>query len=530
MKRVLLLVGLGIGVWVEAQWKTGTLNETTIKVLSNGSTRPALFYIPTDFTANPNKKYPIIFHGHGMGECSNNTGNNVWGLANEGLIKNIYTGTKPTGYINGAPVEAIVIAPQDSIYGVRPAWFNTMLSYVFKTFEGRIDSSRIYLEGYSAAGWEVIGSIANQTDTNNRKFISALWAMSPATQDLDWSHVHDIGKLNIPVFLTAGDVNTSPEVSYKSWMLKLKASIDSFATTNKALYHLFPGDNHCCWASHIVPDNTYPELGNINQMDWLFSKQNRWYTDTYGNKDSFSTSPASYTSIPVKIEAESYTNMSGVQIEQTGDGGGGQVVGWIDTKDWMDYNVNADSAGTYTLNFRVASPNSGGQVQLKSADGNILTTVSAPTTGGWDVYTTISTIVTLPAGKQTLRIYASNGGWSINWLEFKSEKATPSTALALSKKQAAISLVAGKAYKHSLELYPNPVSEILEMEYNDKETGKVTIDIYNGTGVLFQRKEFEKKQVLLQNKLDLSSLLPGAYFIIVTINKERKEVKEFIKQ
>ena len=67
----------------------------------------------------------------------------------------------------------------------------------------------------------------------------------------------------------------------------------------------------------------------------------------------------------IKIEAESYSQMSGVQTENTLDVGGGLNVGWQDNYDWMDYPVNVSTAGTYTVNFRVSSFFSGAQFQLK---------------------------------------------------------------------------------------------------------------------------------------------------------------------
>ena len=51
--------------------------------------------------------------------------------------------------------------------------------------------------------------------------------------------------------------------------------------------------------------------------------------------------PASTTlAIPGRIQAESYTTMSGIQTQATGDGGTGLNVGYIDQGDWMDYSVN----------------------------------------------------------------------------------------------------------------------------------------------------------------------------------------------
>ena len=125
--------------------------------------------------------------------------------------------------------------------------------------------------------------------------------------------------------------------------------------------------------------------------------------------------------IPGKIEAENYFAMSGISTELTSDVGGGMNVGYIDNGDWMDYNTNVMTAGTYTVNFRVASPTSGGQIQLRKSDGTVLATLAVPQTGGWQTWATISTAVSLQAGNQTLRVFSGNSTqWNINWLDFVS--------------------------------------------------------------------------------------------------------------
>ncbi|MEO6001451.1 MAG: carbohydrate-binding protein [Chitinophagaceae bacterium] len=123
--------------------------------------------------------------------------------------------------------------------------------------------------------------------------------------------------------------------------------------------------------------------------------------------------------IPGKIEAENFLKMFGVMNEKTSDEGGGLNVGWIEMGDWMDYKVNVASAGTYTVNFRVASPFAGLQLQLKNDDGVVLTTVNVPQTNGFQIWKTVTATVNLTEGSQTLKIYSVQNGWlNINWLEF----------------------------------------------------------------------------------------------------------------
>ena len=121
------------------------------------------------------------------------------------------------------------------------------------------------------------------------------------------------------------------------------------------------------------------------------------------------------------IQSENYFANNGVQTQGTGDVGGGLNVGWIDAHDWMAYsNINIPTSGTYTIEYRVASPNSGGRVQLDLNAGSIiLGAVDIPNTGGWQNWTTISHTVNMNAGTYNFGVYALGGGWNINWFRIK---------------------------------------------------------------------------------------------------------------
>jgi non-lysosomal glucosylceramidase len=126
--------------------------------------------------------------------------------------------------------------------------------------------------------------------------------------------------------------------------------------------------------------------------------------------------PVSGKVIPGMIEAESYNAMSGIQTETCSEGG--LDVGWIDAGDWMDYNVTVQTTKAYTVQFRVASPYANTQLQLKLGS-TVLTTVTAPNTGGWQVWQTATATVNLNVGSQTLRVYAVTNGWNFNWMNFQ---------------------------------------------------------------------------------------------------------------
>ncbi|MBN2441007.1 MAG: carbohydrate-binding protein [Spirochaetales bacterium] len=130
--------------------------------------------------------------------------------------------------------------------------------------------------------------------------------------------------------------------------------------------------------------------------------------------------PSTWAPIPGTIEAENYDNMSGIQTEACSEGG--ENVGWIEAGDWMDYNVSI-TAGTYTVSYRVASLDTGGSLSLQIG-GTTYNTVSFAATGGWQTWTSVTGTVTLPGGNQTIRIYANQTGWNINYFTFTGTVAT----------------------------------------------------------------------------------------------------------
>jgi endoglucanase len=69
--------------------------------------------------------------------------------------------------------------------------------------------------------------------------------------------------------------------------------------------------------------------------------------------------------------------------------------------------VNAALAGVYTVNFRVATPNTGAKLQIRKSDGTVLATVNIPRTGGYQTWGIVSTTISIPAGQQTLRIIST---------------------------------------------------------------------------------------------------------------------------
>ncbi|MGI4872322.1 MAG: carbohydrate-binding protein [Janthinobacterium lividum] len=161
------------------------------------------------------------------------------------------------------------------------------------------------------------------------------------------------------------------------------------------------------------------------------------------------------------IEAENYSSMSGVQIETCTDTGGGQNVGYIDTKDFMVYNsINFPTSGAYTVEYRVASIN-GGQLSSDLNAGSIaLGNLTVPATGGWQNWTTIAQTVNVNAGTYNFGVFAQAGGWNLNWLRIT--KQASSSARSAVGATSAVSLASAASLSSrtfTADLYPNPSSQ-----------------------------------------------------------------------
>jgi hypothetical protein len=128
---------------------------------------------------------------------------------------------------------------------------------------------------------------------------------------------------------------------------------------------------------------------------------------------------AAYNVTSVNGTANSYRS-DGVDLEACTDTGCGYDLGWTAAGQWFNYTVNVASAGTYAVSLRLASPSGvSDALHIANSSGTSLSSaVSAPATGGWQDWTTVTTTVTLPAGQQTLTVDQDNAGWNIHYLTF----------------------------------------------------------------------------------------------------------------
>lgn len=215
------------------------------------------------------------------------------------------------------------------------------------------------------------------------------------------------------------------------------------------------------------------------------------------------------------IQAESYSAMSGVQTETTTDAGGGLNVGWIDANDWMAYPaVNIPAAGTYTVEYRVASLSGGGSLQIETAGGSpVYGSIAIPSTGGWQNWTTIKHTITLPAGSRSFGIKALSGGWNLNWfrvtqgLKSAGDDETFAEPLQLT----------------DVRLFPNPVDNMLSIAAGTEINEVLVSDMLGKT--ILRNADISGSEA----QIDVSSLKNGIYILSVVCN-DNIIAKQFLKK
>jgi len=206
--------------------------------------------------------------------------------------------------------------------------------------------------------------------------------------------------------------------------------------------------------------------------------------------------------IPGLIQAESFTNQSGLVTENTTDTGGGLNIGYTDLNDYAEYPVFISQSGIYDLNLRVAAQWQSGQIEIsliENGTSEILGLFNLPVTGGWQSWVTSSNEVDLVAGVYTLKVRVAQPGFNFNWMELLYSDSNLSTNIV-------------EVIKPYISLYPNPVNSSLTVKTTQNNIiDNITLFDISGRVILVK-----KGTNSVSEKINLSSLSNGSYFIKIS--------------
>lgn len=158
--------------------------------------------------------------------------------------------------------------------------------------------------------------------------------------------------------------------------------------------------------------------------------------------------------LPKLVQAENYATRNGIRVEETEDTSGFLNISDVAAGEWVEYNVNG-AANTYTVTSRVASL-TGGTISVL-VDGVQKATITAPATGGLQVWSQANTSLTLTAGAHKLRL-VFNAEVNLNWMKFAVGTSTSSSsAVVISSSKPSSSVAPSSSSKPSSSSVPSSV-------------------------------------------------------------------------
>ena len=204
--------------------------------------------------------------------------------------------------------------------------------------------------------------------------------------------------------------------------------------------------------NHVIPgeiafaDYDLGALG-VSYMDYDYMRTG------VGDQTSHGNSGWSYRNDGVDIESSNDTTIIPYSV------------GWTQAGEFMNYTVNVLKSGDYTFSVRSSSSTNQGAIVIYSGQEKIIDAVDLPVTGGNQIW--IDTEIGeayLSKGLQTLKVLIGRPEVNLKLLKIESNEA----------KNGLIS------FNH--QIYPNPISNQLKIEYESLFNTQINFAIYNING------------------------------------------------
>ncbi|MDA1333018.1 MAG: cellulase family glycosylhydrolase, partial [Bacteroidetes bacterium] len=200
----------------------------------------------------------------------------------------------------------------------------------------------------------------------------------------------------------------------------------------------------------------------------------------------------------------------GVDIEPSTDSlGHAYNVGWLEPLEWMEYTVDVQESGLYTMTVRVSAINAGGAMTFYM-DGARIGTISVPQTGGWQAWHSVQVEgIQLEAGRQVLRATVGRtGGFNVNRFTFDLVSTTKTDSTRPSSEP-------------SFDLYPIPAKGIVSFAIRVPLHSQVKIRLYDLLGRLVGEKTADVGVGNSDVHMPLAGLASGQYLVRVTLDTGR---------
>ncbi|GAA1287138.1 lectin [Saccharothrix xinjiangensis] len=205
----------------------------------------------------------------------------------------------------------------------------------------------------------------------------------------------------VPYTITASDVEDG---TIDCGRVKL-----SYVLGHDSHGHPITTQTGCSGTLRIPVDGEHDTAAN------LFAVFDAEYTDSGANGQPPATTHSQHVLQLRHHQAEHHSAQSGTAPYDKATAEGGRTVGDIQDGDWIAFEPYA-LGGETRFTARVSSAGSGGTLSVRtgSPTGPVLGTVTVPVTGGWDVFTDVSTsLTTVPTGTVTLYLTFAGGAGTL---------------------------------------------------------------------------------------------------------------------
>jgi len=158
------------------------------------------------------------------------------------------------------------------------------------------------------------------------------------------------------------------------------------------------------------------------------------------------------------------------------DAGDGSV-GWIDANEWLEFSVDVQNEGIYSISYDVATIFEG-QFRVEFDGEDVTGPLIAPFTGGWGDFETNSIEnVFLSAGSQKMRLYFTIGSFNIGDLHFEFNPDLTIAATGVNVNPSQLTLVEGETSMVTATVLPSDASNTaITWSSNDPNIASVSND------------------------------------------------------
>jgi len=236
--------------------------QQVIKLSTGDHTYPvsqALLWIPHRYNKSDKKKFPrfpLIFNLYGQGQCG--TDLNLM-LQDSTMSAYIAKGFNATAVnpVDGKTYSFFVCSPQCPVSW---GWSEPQVKYMIEQLKNKlpIDTSRIYITGFSSGGWGLWSCI---TDDDLARQFAAVIPISSASADHP-DKITNVDKYGIACLNICGDQDAfyKNAVNYTNIINSNKPPIPATLNTLK-------GVGHSAWI--YAYDNDWKNINGLNIYEWM---------------------------------------------------------------------------------------------------------------------------------------------------------------------------------------------------------------------------------------------------------------------